>query len=79
MKPLSRGDKRTSSEPLDMLFDDRDLERTEPTTLCICRKESSVTSGLSSFPVQMNKPVFSLSVSAPGKEVSFALVVSYVL
>jgi len=28
VKPLSRGDKRTSSEPLDMLFDDRDLERT---------------------------------------------------
>lgn len=26
--PISRGDKRTSSEPLDMLFDDRDLERT---------------------------------------------------
>lgn len=33
------------------------------------REESSVTSGLSSFPVQMNKPVFSLSVAAPGKEV----------
>lgn len=43
------------------------------------REESSVTSGLSSFPVQMNKPVFSLSVAAPGKEVEFALVVSYVL
>ena len=59
-------DKRTSSEPLDMLFDDRDFERTETNNpmyiiyiLCICRKESSVTSGLSSFPVQMNKPVWS--------------------
>lgn len=42
------------------------------------REESGVTSGLSSFPVQMNKPVFSLSVAAEGKEVEFALVVSYV-
>lgn len=43
------------------------------------REESSVTSGLSSFPVQMKKAVFSLSVAAPGKEVSFSFVVSYVL
>lgn len=46
VKPLSRGDKRTSSEPLDMLFDDRNLERTalkqtkQPTTPgMVCRKE----------------------------------------
>ena len=42
------------------------------------REESSVTFGLSSFSVQINKSVYSLSVVAPEKEVSFALVVSYI-
>lgn len=43
------------------------------------REESEVTSGLSAFPVQMNKAVFSLYVAVSGNVVEFALVVSYVL
>ena len=42
------------------------------------REESEVTSGLSAFPVQMNKAVFSLYVAVSGNVVEFALVVSYV-
>lgn len=43
------------------------------------REESEVTSGLSAFPVQMNKAVFYLYVAVSGNVVEFALGVSYVL